>query len=116
MRAMSFMLTTQQILDETKDVTRRDGWEFLKSGDRLRAVEKAMGLKKGQKQRVLKLIEVVSVNREELRVITANDCRREGLPNLTPAEFVSMFCRSHKGCTASTVITRIEFKYVKDQS
>ncbi len=49
MRNMSFMLTTQQMQDRTKDVTRRVGWWFLKPGDVIMAVEKGMGLKKGEK-------------------------------------------------------------------
>ena len=49
-RNMSFALTTKQIEDETKDVTRRNGWWFLKPGDQIWAVEKCMGLKKGEGQ------------------------------------------------------------------
>ena len=45
---ISFSLTTPQFRDGTKDVTRRLGWTFLKPGDRLCAVVKAMGLKKGE--------------------------------------------------------------------
>ena len=75
---MSFMLTTNQIIDETKDVTRRNGWENLKPGDRLRAVEKAMGLKKGEKQRLLRDLRR---DYDEQRNITATtdcgiDCNR----------------------------------------
>ena len=42
-RNMSFAMTTQQVKDQTKDVTRRFGWLFLKPGDILQPVEKAMG-------------------------------------------------------------------------
>jgi len=31
---------------------------------------------------------------------------------MTPEEFVAMFCASHKDCTPTSVITRIEFEYV----
>lgn len=113
MRAISFMLTTDQVLAETKDVTRRNGWVNLKPGDRLRGVRKAMGLKKGEKHEVLKIIEVVSVRREPLNAIDRADVIREGFPRRTPAEFVTMFCKSHKGVTPESIITRIEFKYVK---
>ena len=41
---MGFMLTTKQIIDETKTVTRRLGWRFPNVGDELWAVKKAMGL------------------------------------------------------------------------
>ena len=45
-RNMSFAMTTEQIRARTKTVTRRFGWWFLKAGDQVWAVEKAMGLKK----------------------------------------------------------------------
>lgn len=53
MRRMSFMLTKEQVLNQTKDVTRRNGWAFLKPGDLIQPVEKCMGLKKGEKQVLL---------------------------------------------------------------
>ncbi len=112
MRSISCMLTEQQILDRTKDVTRRDGWAFLKPGDRLRAVRKCMGLKKGEKQVQLAVIEVVSVRRERLGEITQEDVVREGFPDMTPAEFCAMFRKHHKGVISTSMITRIEFKYV----
>ena len=46
-RNMSFALTTEQFKARTKTVTRRFGWWFLKPGDVVRGVEKAMGLKPG---------------------------------------------------------------------
>lgn len=112
MRAISFMLTTQQIKDRTKDVTRRSGWLKLKAGERLRGVRKAMGLKKGERQELLATIEVVSVRRERLSEITPEDVIREGFPDMTPAGFISMFCDSHHGVVPSSEITRIEFRYV----
>lgn len=45
-RNMSFAMTTDQIREQSKTVTRRFGWWFLKSGDVVCGVEKAMGLKK----------------------------------------------------------------------
>lgn len=115
MRAMSFMLTTAQIIDESKDVTRRIGWEFLRPGERLRAVEKCMGLKKGEKQRQLKVIEVVSVTRVCLDNITQEDVVREGFAEMTPDDFVEMFCKSMK-CNRNKIVQRIEFKYVTESS
>lgn len=38
----------------------------------------------------------------------------EGFPNLTPDEFIAMFCKSHKGCTPDTQITRVFFDYEPD--
>jgi hypothetical protein len=108
---MSFHLTEQQFVDGTKDVTRRVGWSQLKPGARLRAVRKAMGLRKGEKQHVLGHIEVLSVRREPLCLIDQEDCRREGFPDMTPAEFVEMFCQANP-CEPTQVITRIEFRKV----
>ncbi len=94
MRLMSFALTTAQLLDGSKTVTRRVGWANLKPGDRLKAVRKAMGLKPGEKVDVLAEIEVVSVRRERLDAITPADVLAEGFPAWTSqvAEFVEMFC------------------------
>lgn len=112
MRAISFMLTQPQIKARTKDVTRRDGWRNAEPGERLRGVEKAMGLKKGEKHKELAIVEVVSVRRERLDEITQEEVIREGFPDMTPAGFISMFCDSHRGIVPSSLITRIEFKYV----
>jgi hypothetical protein len=122
MRNMSFGLTTTQIMDGTKDVTRRLGWEFLKPGDLLRPVRKCMGLKPGERLDVLRdPIRVVSVRREQLRMLSDDteygfeEVRREGFgdhPDLHwPIVWVDWFCASHKGCTRDTIITRIEFVY-----
>lgn len=122
MRNMSFALTKSQILEESKDVTRRLGWEFLKVGDLLRPVRKCMGLRPGEKLDVLRdPIRVVSLRRERLDLMLTDteygytEVRREGFANhpdyCDPGAWVSMFCASHKGCTPSTVITRIEFSY-----
>lgn len=111
MRSISFSLTTRQFLDGTKDVTRRLGWKFLKPGDRLRAVEKAMGLKKGEHPVVLGVIEVVSVRREPLDAIEDSDCAREGFPEMDGTGFISMFC-GHMGCAHDVEVTRIEFRKV----
>lgn len=125
MKAISFSLTERQFLDGSKDVTRRLGWLKLKAGDRLRAVRKAMGLKKGEKLHVLGEIEIVSVRRERLDHLTKtiaygyNEVIREGFPEMGPRAFVAFFCKSHrgfrlgtakKGCTPETIITRIEFR------
>jgi hypothetical protein len=56
--------------------------------------------------------EVVSVRREPLDAITAADVATEGFPDWTPAEFVSFFCRTHRGCGLSTEVTRIEWRYL----
>ncbi len=112
MRNMSFALTTTQLLDGSKTVTRRLGWTGLKPGDTVRAVEKAMGLRKGEKLHVFGLIRALSVRREPLEAIDEADVVREGFPGMTPEEFVSMFTRA-MGCGPSTEVTRIEFKLIE---
>lgn len=112
MRNMSFAMTTKQVMEETKDVTRRFGWWFLKPGDRVQAVEKAMGLKKGEKVNPLKIIEVVSTKKEPLSAITQEDVIREGFPEWTPAQFVQMLV-NHYRVDPAKLVNRIEFRYVK---
>lgn len=114
MRNMSFALTTAQILDRSKTVTRRCGWTFLKPGDHIQAVEKGMGLKKGETVRRLAVLRVEDVTREPLREgLSQSEMMREGFPQMTTAEFTEMFCRTHTGCTPHTVVTRIAFSYVE---
>lgn len=123
---MSFSATVPQILDRSKTVTRRMGWKFLKPGDRLWAAEKCMGLKKGEKQVRLAMIEVVDVRRESLlemgplgwtqpnedhRAYGQAEVVAEGFPDLTADEFVGMFCAMNR-CVPSDEVTRIEFTYI----
>lgn len=122
MRNMSFALTADQVLDQSKDVTRRLGWMFLKVGDLLQPVKKCMGLKPGESiQRLGCPIRVVSLRRERLILMIEDlaygfeETRREGFGHhllyLSPSNFIAMFCETHKGCTPETIITRIEFAY-----
>jgi hypothetical protein len=122
MRNMSFALTTPQILDRSKTVTRRLGWLHAKPGQLARPVKKCMGLRPGERIEVLcDPILIVGVRREPLRAMTddpeygAAECALEGFgayPHiLTPAGFVAMFCATHRGCTPNTLLTRIEFSY-----
>ncbi len=122
MRNMSFMLTTGQVRAKAKTVTRRLGWVKLQPHELVRAVEKCMGLKPGEKIRPITTIRVLSVRREPLDALMADpvygsaECAREGFgdhPALSrPGEFVRFFCDSHRGCTPQTTVTRIEFEYV----
>jgi hypothetical protein len=116
---MSFMLTTEQIANRSKTVTRRMGWEFLKAGDMVQAVVKCQGLKKGEKIKPLCVLRVKSVRRERLDCLTRykppygkRECEREGFPDMKPHEFLRFFCKSHKGSWRKSVVTRIEFEYV----
>jgi hypothetical protein len=125
---MSFSMTTEAVRNRTKTVTRRLGWDFLKPGDLLWAVEKGMGLKKGEKVKRLGLIRVTACHRELLSALinpyyynrkgrrerwsAQADVVREGFPDLTPQQFVEMFCRANR-CYPGTLVNRIEFEYVE---
>jgi len=122
MRNISFALTTTQVMEGTKTVTRRLGWQFLKVGDLLRPVKKCMGLLPGERLDVLRdPIKVIGLRREPLRQMLDDidygfrECELEGFgahPDYRwPSAFVGMFCATHRGCTPETVITRIEFAY-----
>lgn len=112
-RHMSFALTERQLMDGSKTVTRRMGWRTLTAGDEVIAVRKAMGLRKGERVHRLARLHIISVRRDPLMVITSGDCRREGFPDMTPDEFIAFFCRTHAGCTAETIVARIEFEIVE---
>ena len=118
MRNMSFALTTSQVREKTKDVTRRMGWLHLKVGEFIQPVKKCMGLRSGEKiERIGGAVVIVRTRREPLRRMIddpdygRSECRREGFPDMSPDEFVSMFCATHKGCTPDSLVTRIEFYF-----
>lgn len=111
-RRMSFSLTQQQLVDGTKDVTRRLGWLDTREGDTIVALEKGMGLRKGERQVELGTIVVKRVSRERLNTISADEVRREGFPALTPEAFIELFCRANK-CAPAAFVTRIEFAFTR---
>lgn len=112
-RNMSCALTKEQVLAETKTVTRRDGWWFLKVGDIVNLVNKTMGFKKGEHPVKYKTVRIISTRPERLDAITKREVRREGFPEMTPAGFVSFFVKSHKKCTPDKIINRIEWEYLR---
>jgi hypothetical protein len=105
------MLTTEQVRNKTKTVTRRNGWWFLKPGDILNAVEKAMGLKKGEKIKHICQVIVKSTRAEALNVITDDELVLEGFPDMSRDEFIAMYCR-HNRCPEDEIVNRIEFGYI----
>ena len=121
-RNISFALTTEQIKNRTKTVTRRDGWARVSIGEILNGCVKCMGLKPGEKIERLCQIRVTNVRREPLRRLTDDldygfrETTLEGFPEGHPkhfqSAFVEMFCASHGGVTPDSTITRIEFEYV----
>ena len=66
-RNVSFALTTEQIRDRSKSVTRLCG------------------------------VRIVSIRRERLWDITWSECEREGFPGMNPEAFVEMFCQQMGG-------------------
>jgi hypothetical protein len=110
-RNMSFAMTTEQFQQQTKTVTRRFGWRFLRPGDEVRGVRKTMGLKKGEKIDPLGMIRIVSTREEPLNEITHDDVVREGFPGWTPEQFVKMLV-NHYRVDPTSEVNRIEFEYI----
>ena len=108
-RNMAFSMTIRQMYDGTKTVTRRSRWGYLKPGDIICAVEKGMGLKKGERVKRIGLIKITSVRQERLDEITKADCVREGFPDMTPEQFVDMFMHA-SGCPSTQIVNHISFK------
>lgn len=118
-RNMSFSLTTAQVRRREKTVTRRTGWADLQPGTVLWAVEKAMGLKKGDRVVRICPIRVVSVRAEPLRRLVeepaygAEEARLEGFPDLDGAGFFDFFVR-HLKASPDACLNRIEFEYLDE--
>ena len=113
-RNMSFSMTTEQVRRRQKDVTRRFGWRKLKPGDRLMAVERCMGLARGEKVKPICEIEVVSVLTERADAILdypKDECVREGYPDIDAAQFMTLLCEANRKRPEDPV-QRIEFRYV----
>ncbi len=109
---MSVAKTKEQVHNRSKTVTRRLGWEYLEPGDRLTLCEKVQGRRKGEPLVRIAEVEVVSVRRERLDAITADDVAREGFPDWTPLAFVNFFTAEMK-VAPDVEVTRIEFSYLE---
>lgn len=121
MKHMSFAVTTEQIRNRTKTVTRRLRWTSLQPGTLLQPIVKGQGLKKGE--RVEKLgdpIRVVSVRRERIDLMETDqaygydELKKEGYPLgiVSPAAFVNWFQIENR-FQRDSMVTRIEFEYVR---
>ena len=110
MRRISFALTADAVRSRTKTVTRRLGWQSLRAGDRLLAVDRVMGFSLGEKAVVYGPIAVTNVRRERLDAIDDADVAREGFAGRDAAWFVAMFCGAMK-CEPGAQVTRIEFAF-----
>jgi len=117
-RRMSFSLTVAQARGRTKTVTRRKGWGSLKPGDIIQQVEKAQGLKAGERQVKIHLIRIISNSLEPLPYMIRNpmygrsECEKEGFSGRSPKWFVDMYCR-HNNVTMHDPQNRIEFEYIE---
>ncbi len=114
MRLMSFALTTDQVRNRTKTVTRRMGWKTAKPGDVVQPIVKGQGLKKGEHPETIgRPIRFVRVDRVPLNgpTLTFDDVAREGFPGQGPSDFVDLF-RGHNGGQREQPVTRIEFEYL----
>jgi hypothetical protein len=133
MRNISFTETKPQFRARQKHRTRRGNkngptWKSLKPGDVLMGCEQCQGLGKGGKIVRMGPIVILETNFEPLDDIirrpmrTINPCSlqpvwwsdettMEGFPELTPAQFVDMFCAMND-CEPETEINNILFDYV----
>jgi len=115
MRRMSFSRTTEAICNRTKTVTRRrmGTWDRLRRGDRLLAVERTQGLKKGEKHNVLAEIRIVSVKAVAIdEPLDRAELDREGCGHMAPEEFHALLRELFGGL--AYYCKRIEFEYVDE--
>lgn len=131
MKNISFSATIEKFRARRKHVTRRLKWLDLKPGNQLMGCEKVQGIKKGELVR-MGPITILEVNREPLAHIlrkyyrtipqavcdayidvsgSVSEMVLEGFPELTPVQFVDMFCEMND-CEPETEVTRILFDYV----
>jgi hypothetical protein len=120
MKNISFALTTEQVRYREKTVTRRLGWFDVKAGDKLQAIVKGQGLKKGEKVEKICKILVTNVRRERLDALLVDskygnaEVKREGFPYMPPRQFVDIFLKANRPCQQNWLVTRIEFVYVEE--
>ena len=113
MRRMSFALTKEQVRNQTKTVTRRrpETWIDLVAGDLLQPVEKAQGLRKGERQVLIGgPVQVTSVWLERLDRAGPDEPRLEGFPDMILEDFLALE-RKANGCQNDDYVRRIEFEY-----
>lgn len=130
---MSCSMTVAAVEARTKTVTRRrvDTWQNLKPGDQITLIEKGMGLRKGERQRVLAEVEIVNVRVEPITAVWSEGDANGGAPGQRGVElegladqmsgslFAFWWARTHghPGCRtpadlATVQCRRIEWRYV----
>lgn len=116
MRNMSFALTTEQVMNQSKTVTRRFGWWNLKPWDLVQPVKKSMGLKKGEQiEKLGPPLRVLNTRVEPLAAIRnqPEDVAKEGFPNWTVDQFLDMLNRHYGRLDPNKLTNRIEFEYTE---
>lgn len=117
MRRMSFAATVSQMYAQTKTVTRRaaDTWVDLEPGDVVMAIEKGMGLPKGERQKCIHPIEIAAVSVVPLLPLTPAEITAEGFPGKPEAEFLAdVWEPLHGPVNGSETVRRIEFAHRLD--
>lgn len=109
MKRMSFSKTIIPMRAARKWVTTRIGWRNLKPGDRVLAIEKGMGLAKGERQVEIGEIEIISAQPATLADRPESDAMAEGFPGWPWSRFVARYCAAFR-CNPQSAPTRIEFR------
>ena len=113
MEYMSFFATQEQVLNQTKFVTRRQGWNKIKVGDEIQPVIKRQGLKRGEKVQPIGCSIIITAERWELiNIITSYDVVLEGFPNLSVNGFITMYCNLND-CNPTDICHRLQYKYTR---
>ncbi|MBF6302291.1 hypothetical protein IU459_32830 [Nocardia amamiensis] len=71
-----------------------------------------MGRKAGEPLVRIAQVEITAISREPLAAISQADLVAEGFPDMTPEEFVTFFCATHRGCRPDSLVTRIQWRYL----
>lgn len=113
MKRMSFSATIGQMRDGSKTVTRRDPgtWKQIQPGDRLLAIEKATGLKPGEKQVRIGVIQITDIRVERLGLISEpGEAQREGFAHWSM--FAAAWTAMHGTFEPDAMVRRIEFAHI----
>jgi len=107
MKIISFAWTTEALLSGNKTVTRRT-WkkQLVNVGDIVQAYDRSPRFK-GKK---VALIEITSVSREPLNMITYIEEQKEGGLWGSSRSFVDSFLSAYKGMEETDLVWRIEFR------
>lgn len=125
---LSFFLTLEEFKSGLKDVTRRlnkngPTWQRCVPGHIYQAVKQAQGLRKGEKIVKLNPIRIITVRQEPVYRMLADpeygklECIREGFPEYSPEQFVSMLLRENRIDLSefkTVMCTRMQFIRITD--